>query len=258
MEGYLVSYEPLMMVALVIAGFLAAFIDSTVGGGGLISTPFLLSMGLPVPYALGTNKIAASMGAAMSVFSFWQAGKISAIAWKICCFSFIGSAVGAYVVYLLPAKLMKNIIVLLLVAVAVYTYRRKDWGDNPILKEINAFVLAKAVLLALVMGFYDGFFGPGTGSFLIFGFLFLGFDFVTAAGNAKVLNFMSGLGGIFSFAMSGTVIWSYGLIMGGAMLIGAYCGSKMAIKRGAAYVRPLYLVVTTLLIGKQLYEIMFK
>ena len=80
MEGYLVSYEPLMMVALVIAGFLAAFIDSTVGGGGLISTPFLLSMGLPVPYALGTNKIAASMGAAMSVFSFWQAGKISAIA----------------------------------------------------------------------------------------------------------------------------------------------------------------------------------
>lgn len=258
MEVFTVSYEPLTILALVIAGFLAAFIDSTVGGGGLISTPFLLGIGLPVPYALGTNKAASAMGAAMSVFSFWRAGKISSIAWKICIFSFIGSAIGAYVVYLLPAKLMKNIIVVLLVAVAVYTYRRKDWGDNPRLKEITGKLYAEAVLLALVLGFYDGFFGPGTGSFLIFGFLFLGFDFVTAAGNAKVLNFMSGLGGMFSFAMSGTVIWSYGLIMGIAMLCGAFCGARLAIKKGAAYVRPLYLLVTTLLIGKQVYEILMK
>jgi len=258
MGNYLVSYEPLTMLALVVAGFLAAFIDSTVGGGGLISTPFLLGMGLPVPYALGTNKMASAMGAAMSVFSFWRAGKINRIAWKICIFSFVGSAIGAYVVYLLPAKLMKNIIVALLVAVAVYTYRRKDWGDNPTLKDITGKIYAQAVLLALVVGFYDGFFGPGTGSFLIFGFLFLGFDFVTAAGNAKVLNFMSGLGGIFSFAMSGTVIWSYGLIMGLAMLAGAFCGAQLAIKKGASYVRPLYLLVTTLLIGKQVYEIVYK
>ncbi|MCQ2373131.1 MAG: TSUP family transporter [Phascolarctobacterium sp.] len=258
MEAYIVSYEPLTIIALVIAGFLAAFIDSTVGGGGLISTPFLLGIGFPVPYALGTNKAASAMGAAMSVFSFWRAGKISNIAWKICAFSFLGSALGAYVVYLLPAKLMKNIIVVLLVAVAVYTYRRKDWGDNPRLKEITSKLYAEAVLLALVLGFYDGFFGPGTGSFLIFGFLFLGFDFVTAAGNAKVLNFMSGLGGMFSFAMSGTVVWTYGLIMGVAMLCGAFCGARLAIKKGAAYVRPLYLLVTTLLIGKQVYEIIMK
>lgn len=258
MENYLVTYEPLTMVALVVAGFLAAFIDSTVGGGGLISTPFFLGMGLPVPYALGTNKVAASMGAAMSVFSFWRAGKISNIAWKICIFSFIGSAIGAYVVYLLPPTFMKPVIVVLLVAVAIYTYLRKDWGDNPLLKEINSKLLLQSVLLALALGFYDGFFGPGTGSFLIFGFLFLGFDFVTSAGNAKVLNFMSGIGAVVSFAMSGTVVWSYGLIMGVAMLAGAYCGSRLAIKKGASYVRPLYLLVTTLLIGKQVYELIFQ
>lgn len=258
MENFVVSYEPLTLLALVMAGFLSAFIDSTVGGGGLISTPFLLGLGFPVPYALGTNKIAASMGAAMSVFSFWRAGKINSLAWKICIFSFIGSAIGAYVVYLLPAQLMKPVIVVMLVVVAVYTYLRKDWGDNPVMQEISPKTLLGAVLMALGLGFYDGFFGPGTGSFLIFGFLFLGFDFVTAAGNAKVLNFMSGIGAVFSFTMSGTVIWTYGLIMGAAMLCGAYCGARLAIKKGAGYIRPLYLLVTTLLIGKQVYELFIK
>ena len=258
MENFVVSYEPLTLLALVMAGFLSAFIDSTVGGGGLISTPFLLGLGFPVPYALGTNKIAASMGAAMSVFSFWRAGKINSLAWKICIFSFIGSAIGAYVVYLLPAQLMKPVIVVMLVVVAVYTYLRKDWGDNPVMQEISPKTLLGAVLMALGLGFYDGFFGPGTGSFLIFGFLFLGFDFVTAAGNAKVLNFMSGIGAVFSFTMSGTVIWTYGLIMGTAMLCGAYCGARLAIKKGAGYIRPLYLLVTTLLIGKQVYELFIK
>lgn len=258
MESFVVDYDWLKLCLLGLAGFIAAFIDSTVGGGGLISTPYLLSMGLPVPFALGTNKMASAMGSAMSVFSFWRAGKINSLAWKSVIFSFLGSALGAYTVYLLPQKLMKNIIVVLLVLVAIYTYRRKDWGDNPSLKEVDWTIICKSMGIALALGFYDGFFGPGTGSFLIFCFLFLGLDFVTAAGNAKVLNCASGLGGLFSFAMSGTVIWSYGLIMGACMIIGAFCGSRLAIKKGAAYVRPLYLMVTTLLIGKQVYEILCK
>ena len=258
MENFIVSYDPLVLLLLGIAGFVAAFMDASVGGGGLVSTPFLLGMGIPVPFALGTNKMASAMGSAMSVFSFWRAGKINALAWKSMFFSFAGSALGAYVVYLLPQKLMKNIIVVLLVLVAIYTYRRKDWGDNSVLQKIDTGVLVKSILIASVLGFYDGFFGPGTGSFLIFSFLFLGLDFVTAAGNAKVLNFASGLGGLFSFAMSGTVIWSYGLLMGICMITGAFFGSRLAIKKGAAYVRPLYLIVTTLLIGKQVYEIICK
>ncbi len=258
MENITASLETLTVVFLIVAGFISAFIDSTVGGGGLISTPALLSLGLPVPYALGTNKVAASMGCLTSVISFWRAGKIKKAAFALMPLSFLGSALGAYVVYLLPEKLMKNIIVVLLVAVAVYTYRRKDWGDTSAVQQLGIHALIGAIAMAFAIGFYDGFFGPGTGSFLIFGFLYLGYDFVTAAGNAKALNFASGIGALISFAVSGTIIWSYGIIMALSMIVGAVCGSRLAIKKGAAYVRPLYLVVTTLLIGKQVYEILLK
>ncbi len=258
MENFAGALDLGTVLFLIVAGFISAFIDSTVGGGGLISTPALLSLGLPVPYALGTNKVAASVGSLTSVISFWRAGKIKKAALALMPLSFIGSALGAYVVYLLPEKLMKNIIVVLLVLVAVYTYRRKDWGDTGTVQKLGSTALAGAFAMALTIGFYDGFFGPGTGSFLIFGFLYLGYDFVTAAGNAKALNFASGVGALVSFAVSGTIIWSYGVIMALAMMIGAVFGSRMAIKKGASYVRPLYLLVTTLLIGKQVYEILLK
>lgn len=258
MENFVASLDPTTVAFLVIAGFIASFIDSTVGGGGLISTPALLSMGLPVPYALGTNKLAASIGCFTSVVSFWRAGKIKKAALSLMPLSFIGSALGAYVVYLLPEQLMKNIIVVLLVAVAVYTYRRKDWGDTSTVEQLGRQALIGAVIMAFTLGFYDGFFGPGTGSFLIFGFLYLGYDFVTAAGNAKALNFASGVGALVSFAISGTIVWSYGLIMAAAMVLGAVFGTRVAIKKGASYVRPLYLLVTTLLIGKQVYDILLK
>lgn len=258
MENFLGALDWGTVCFLIVAGFISAFIDSTVGGGGLISTPALLSLGLPVPYALGTNKVAASVGSLTSVLSFWRAGKIKKAALALTPLSFIGSALGAYVVYLLPEKLMKNIIVALLVLVAVYTYRRKDWGDKGTVQQLGLRALAGAFLMAFTIGFYDGFFGPGTGSFLIFGFLYLGYDFVTAAGNAKALNFASGVGALVSFAMSGTIVWSYGVIMALAMSAGAVCGSSMAIRKGASYVRPLYLLVTTLLIGKQVYEILWK
>jgi len=258
LETFVANLDATTVIFLIVSGFIASFIDSTVGGGGLISTPALLSLGLPVPYALGTNKLAASIGCFTSVLSFWRAGKIKKAAFTLMPLSFIGSALGAYVVYLLPEQLMKNIIVVLLVAVAVYTYRRKDWGDAGTIEKLGIQALIGAIVMAFAMGFYDGFFGPGTGSFLIFGFLYLGYDFVTAAGNAKALNFASGVGALVSFAVSGTIVWSYGLIMAAAMIAGAVVGTRLAIKKGASYVRPLYLLVTTLLIGKQVYEILLK
>lgn len=172
MEVFTADLDTLTVIYLIVSGFIAAFIDSTVGGGGLISTPALLSLGMPIPYALGTNKMAASMGAFTSVLSFWRAGKIKKSALALMPLSFLGSALGAYVVYLLPERLMKNIIVVLLVAVAVYTYRRKDWGDHSTAENLGLAALLGAITMAFGMGFYDGFFGPGTGSFLIFGFLF--------------------------------------------------------------------------------------
>ena len=257
-EEVIVNLDFTTVAFLVVVGFVACFIDSTVGGGGLISTPALMTLGMPVPYVLGTNKLGSTIGSFVSVLSFLKAGKINKEALKLMPFSVIGSVTGTCVVYLLPEKIMKNIIVLLLVAVAVYTYKRKDWGDESAIDSLGARALLGAVVMALVIGFYDGFFGPGTGSFLIFGFLFLGYDFLTAAGNAKALNFASNLGALVSFGLNGTIVWKYGLIMGAAMVVGAIFGTRMAIKKGAAYIRPLYLTVTTLLIGKQVYEIIFK
>jgi len=254
-ETFAPSFDILTIICVIVGGFIGAFIDASVGGGGLITTPTLLSIGFPVTYALGTNKLASSMGTIMSFLSFWKAGKITKIAIFLMPVAFIASYIGAYVVYLLPEKLLKNIIVVLLIAVAIYTYRRGDWGDNPKQEKFSKAAIFASVILAAVLGFYDGFFGPGTGSFLIFGFLFLGLDFVTAAGNAKALNLASGLGAMVSFAVSGTIVWIYGIIMGISMMIGAYFGAQTAIKKGASYVRPLFLTVTTLLILKQVYSL---
>lgn len=241
----------------IVAGFVAAFIDSTVGGGGLISVPALLSAGLPVNMVLGTNKLASSMGAVTSVINFWRSGNINKrLVTVLAPLSMIGSAAGAYTVHLLPQTFMRNLVVVMLVLIAVYTYRRKEWGSFKSTTELSFFALAGTFLMALGMGFYDGFFGPGTGTFLIFGFLFLGCDFVTAAGNGKALNTASNLAGLATFIYTDSVLWVYGIVMGCSMILGAYFGTKMAIKYGAGYVRPLYLTVTTLLIGKQIYDIL--
>ncbi|MNI90396.1 hypothetical protein D3C73_1479130 [compost metagenome] len=108
--------------------------------------------------------------------------------------------------------------------------------------------------MALVIGFYDGFFGPGTGSFLIFAFLMLGFEFVTAAGNAKVLNFASNISSLLTFIALGSVSFYYGLLLGVPMVAGAIIGSKVAIRKGAGYIRPLFITVTVILIGKQIWD----
>ena len=162
------------IVLFVATGFVAAFIDSTVGGGGLISVPALLTSGLPVSMVLGTNKLAASMGAVTSVISFWRSGNINKkLVISLVPMSMIGSVCGAY--------FMRNLVVIMLVLIAAYTYRHKEWGSFQSRTDFSFWALAGAFLMALGMGFYDGFFGPGTGTFLIFGFLFLGCDFVTAA-----------------------------------------------------------------------------
>lgn len=256
---YTPVFDLFHIAILVGSGFLGAFIDSAVGGGGLITVPALMTMGMPIPMLLGTNKFAASCGAVTSFLSFWRAGSIDKSAFPLMILSFLGSMAGVGCVYLLPEKILKGIIVSALVCVAIYTFFRKDWGDRKLVKtSLSMKAIIGAIFMALALGFYDGFFGPGTGSFLIFGFLFLGFDFVTAAGNAKALNFASNIAGFLTFCLGGSVIWGYGLLMAPAMILGAFCGSRLAIKKGAAYVRPLFLIVTTTLIGKQVWEIFVK
>jgi uncharacterized protein len=238
-------------------GFLASFIDSVVGGGGLISIPALLLTGLPLPVVLGTNKLASSMSSLTSSIAFVRSGKINFNLVKyLIPFSLIGAVLGSYTVRHVPASFLKPLVIFLLIVVTVYTFFKKDWGKTSTFKGITKKTRFFSILIAFVIGFYDGFFGAGTGSFLIFSFLFLGFDFVTAAGNAKALNFSSNVASLITFIFLGSVSYIHGLVMGIAMIAGAIVGSRIAISKGTGYIRPLFIGVTIILIGKQMWDIL--
>ncbi|WP_028550094.1 sulfite exporter TauE/SafE family protein [Paenibacillus sp. UNC451MF] len=246
-----------MLLFLIIAGFVAAFVDSVVGGGGLISVPALLLTGLPPSMVLGTNKLGGTLSSVTSTISFLFSGKINGkLVLALFPLSFVGSALGTYAVHLLPSSFLKPLVISLLVIVLIYTLFKKNWGADAKPRPLTTATKAACALCAFVLGFYDGFFGPGTGSFLLFLFLLLGFDFVGASGNAKVLNMASNIASLAAFFMLGSVHLGYGLPMGIAMIAGAFVGSRLAIRHGARYVKPLFIGVTTVLIGKQLWDLL--
>ncbi|KMY53852.1 membrane protein [Bacillus sp. FJAT-27231] len=247
--------DPSVFIILIIFGFLASFIDSVVGGGGLITLPALLFTGLNPAGAVATNKLASTIGSLTSTYMFYRSGKIDIKSvLKLFPLSFIGSMLGAWTVHLIDPEVLKPLMLLMLAAVAIYTVFKKDWGSISAPKKLSVrhFIMFMAAIFAI--GFYDGFLGPGTGSFLIFSFLLIGFDFLKAAGNAKFLNFGSNIAGLLMFMFLGQVHYTYGLIMGIAQLAGAVCGSRFAIKKGSSYVRALFIAVTCLLLMKNIYD----
>jgi uncharacterized membrane protein YfcA len=247
-----------MLLFLIAAGFIAAFIDSVVGGGGLISVPALLLTGLSPSMVLGTNKLGSTLSSTTSTLSFLSSGKINRkLVLALFPLSFIGAALGTFTVHLVPSAFLRPIVVCLLVVLLVYTLMKKNWGALAAPRVMTTPIKVAAAVCAFILGFYDGFFGPGTGSFLLFMFLLLGFDFVGASGNAKVLNMASNIASLGSFLWLGSVHLGYGLPMGIAMIAGALVGSRLAIRHGARYVKPLFIIVTSLLVGKQLWDLIF-
>ncbi|MCY1566307.1 sulfite exporter TauE/SafE family protein [Staphylococcus pettenkoferi] len=236
-------------------GFLAAFIDAVVGGGGLISIPTLLAVGLPPSIALGTNKLASVFGSMTSAIRFIRSGKVDLkLVGRLFVPVFILAMFGASLATFLPAQLLKPIVIVILTLVLLYTIFKKDWGD---VRRVQSFTVKKALLITVLLsliGFYDGFLGGGTGSFMMFILLLFGFDFLGAAGNAKVLNFASNLGALILFMILGEVNYLYGLIMAASMIAGSYVGAMFAIKQGVGYVKVLFIVVTALLILKNAYD----
>jgi len=249
---------PETLLFLIAAGFVAAFVDSIVGGGGLISMPALLLAGLPPGVVLGTNKLGGTASSLTSTVQFLRSGNIDRrLAFALFPLSFLGSVLGTYTVTLLPSAFLKPLVVCLLIAVTIYTIFKKNWGAGAVYRGLTNAKRALVAIAAFVIGYYDGFFGPGTGSFLLFAFLLLGFDFVRAAGNARLLNFASNIASLITFLAFGLVNFAYGIPMALAMVAGAWTGSRFAIKRGASFVKPLFIAVTTLLIGKQLWDLLF-
>ena len=256
METIVFSWHDL--VFLLVAGFVGSFVDAAVGGGGLITIPAYMATPLPMPVALGSNKFAASIGAITSFFTFVRSGKIDRKIIKMMPLSAIGSAVGACLVSLVPDQILRYIVVISLIAVAVYTFKKKEWNGVNEMTEMSRTMAVGIAFMAWCLGMYDGFFGPGTGTFLIFAFLYFGYNFVTAAGNAKTLNLASNLGGLVAFLVLGKVYFWYALPMGLVEIAGARLGARIKKKKGVGYIRTLFLIVTIVLIGKQVYDLFLK
>lgn len=246
------TWEVIVLVS--VGGFIAAFIDAVVGGGGLISVPVLLAAGLPPHMALGTNKVGGSLSSLMSTLTFMRSGYVD---WretgKLVPFTAIGAVAGALLLQLLPSDWMRPLIVFMLIAVTLYTLLKRDWGLIGQRKKLSRIGWLGLAAAALLMGGYDGFFGPGTGSFLIFLFLLLGLDFVQAAGNAKLLNLTSNVSSLVVFLVLGQVAFGIGLVLGAAMVIGSLVGSRVAIRQGTRYVKLLFVTVSVLLIARQIW-----
>ncbi|MFC2637651.1 MAG: sulfite exporter TauE/SafE family protein [Mitsuokella sp.] len=242
---------------LIFFGFMAAFVDSVVGGGGLISVPALMWTGLPPVTVLGTNKVAAVMGALTSFVTFLRSGKVDGwLIRRLFPFSLVGSGVGVVAVRLVPSEILRPLVVVMLTFVLIYSIVKKEWGRDATYAGMSRRLLMLSVLTAFGFGFYDGFFGPGTGSFLLFAFLMIGFDFVGAAANARALNFASNIAAAILFSYLGEVNFSYAIPMGISMIVGAWCGARVALAKGVGYVRPLFIIMTAVLIGKQILELL--
>ncbi|MEI8066160.1 MAG: TSUP family transporter [Actinomycetes bacterium] len=239
------------------AGF-AGFVDAMVGGGGLVQLPALL-IGIsdkPIPMILGTNKVPAIFGTSTAAFTYFKKVRPDLrLTVTMALPAFIGSISGARLAASFPKDLFRPIIVLLLIAVAIYTWRKPHLGMDENLRFTHTSRLWLVALFGLTIGFYDGIFGPGTGTFLVFLLVgVVGYAFLKASATAKLVNIATNFGAILSFQFTGHIWWRLGLLLAIANVTGALIGSRLAIRGGSPLVRKVFLVVTTLLIAKVGYD----
>lgn len=240
------------------AAFAAGLVDAVVGGGGLIQLPAMFSL-LPreAPATiLGTNKLAAIFGTVSAAFGYarrvrvaWSTAAPAAIA------AFALSFVGAWTVTRVPADFVRALLPFVLVAVAVYTFMKKDLGAVHAPLHSGMAERYWAIAIGAAIGFYDGFFGPGTGSFLLFLFVrFFGFDFLSASAAAKIVNVACNFSALLWFGVSGHLLWQLGLLTAGCQILGAIVGTRLAFKYGSGFVRKIFLFVVSALIVKTAYD----
>lgn len=237
-----VSLETLMLLVAV-AG-LAGMIDAIAGGGGLLALPAILWAGLPPVQALATNKLQGSFGTFTASYNFIRRGEIDLKRLRIpIVMTFIGSASGTLAVQRLGSDLLNQIVPTLLIAFALYFLFSPRIGDQDAHHRISHGLFG--LLVGFALGFYDGFFGPGTGSFFAAAFvLLLGYSLRRATAGTKVLNFTSNIASLIFFALAGQVVWQVGLPMGLAQMAGAWVGSHLVIRHGTRLIRPLLVIVS--------------
>jgi uncharacterized membrane protein YfcA len=242
--------------------FLAGFVDAIAGGGGLIQIPALfLCLPQAAPAALlGTNKFSSICGTAVAMTQYlrrvpvdWRAILPAGLA------AFTFSYFGAMTVAAIPGGVLRPLVLFLLVAAGIYTFWNKNFGDHHRPRFAGRTQTALAVALGAAIGFYDGFFGPGTGSFLIFAFIGLfGFDFLTASASSKVINVATNLSAVAYFAVTDNILFALAVPMGLCNILGGWLGARLAILKGNRFVRGVFLIVVAGLIARLGYDVMFK
>ncbi|WP_116473442.1 TSUP family transporter [Zobellella maritima] len=249
MELDLLTLGGLALVALV-----AGFIDAIAGGGGLISLPALLATGMPPTMALATNKLQSSFGSFSATFYYWRRGLIdwSGMRWAVAC-TFIGSMLGTLLVQCIDAALLQQVLPFLLAAFALYFICSPRVGDQDRQRRLG--VIPFALLVGTGVGFYDGFFGPGTGSFFALGFIALaGFSMARATAHTKLLNFTSNFASLLFFILGGQVVWTVGLAMAGGQFLGARLGSRVVVSQGTRIIKPMLVTVSLLMSARLLWQ----
>ena len=239
-----------LTLLLLAAAFMAGFVDSIAGGGGLITVPVLLLAGFSPVEALGTNKLQGLFGSGSATVAYARKGHVDLKAQlPSAALSAIGSAFGAILATVIPGEIFRAFLPFLLVAIALYFAFKPNMDDIDRARRLSPFLFG--LLIVPVLGFYDGVFGPGAGSFFMLAFVALaGYGLLKATAHTKLLNFASNLGAFGIFALFGVISWKIGLMMGAAQFAGAQVGSRMAMKNGAKIIKPLLVITCVALAAK--------
>ena len=242
------------MAFMAVAALCAGFVDAIAGGGGLIQLPALL-IGLPqsaTVQVLGTNKLSSIFGTSAAAVLYRRRVKPDlSFTFAMAVPAFIGSMCGALIASRIPTNALRPLVFLLLIAVGIYTWRRPTLGHVELLRHTPGRRMIIAIGAGLSIGFYDGIFGPGTGTFLMLVLVaLLGFAFLTASSVAKIVNVATNFGALVIFGFHGVILWRVGLTLGVANIAGGLLGAKLAIRGGSAFVRQIFLLVTAVLILK--------
>lgn len=254
--------ETYIIVLLCIASFFAGFVDAIVGGGGLIQTPVAMILMPNLSYAsiIGSLKIPAFSGTGFAAVQYLK--KVS-MNWRLLIMmaflAFVSAFLGSEVLTKVSNDFMKPLLFFILIGLAVYTFKKKNFGQHQDKSHSVKRQMLYAALISIPIGFYDGFIGPGTGSFLVLGFVsVLGFDFLHASANAKMVNLATNFGSICLFVLKGKIIWAFAVPMAFCNALGGWIGAKLAIKKGNAFIRKFFLFVVVLTLLRFGYDVFLK
>ena len=254
--------ETYIIILLCIAAFFAGFVDAIVGGGGLIQTPVALILlpNLAVSTLIGSLKIPSFSGTALAARQYLRKVEMN---WKLLSImavvAFASAFLGSSLLTKVHNDFMKPLLLVVLSLIAIYTFSKKNFGQHQAKNLSHNKQLFLAIIISICIGFYDGFIGPGTGSFLVLAFVsVLGFDFLHASANAKMVNLATNFGSICLFVLKGKIIWAIAIPMAVCNAFGGWIGAKLAIKKGNGFIRIFFLIVVIGTLLRFGYDVFFK